>query len=121
MFEGMLYPSTEHAYQAAKSLDLAIRTEIQNAKNARHAKQLGQTVKLREDWESVKLNVMLTLLREKFKDGFERDALLATDGADLIEGNTWGDTFWGVCEGKGSNHLGRLLMQVRKELKEDAV
>ena len=42
--------------------------------------------------------------------------LLATGKATLVEGNSWGDTFWGVCRGKGKNMLGKILMRVRKRL-----
>lgn len=45
-----------------------------------------------------------------------RDQLLATGGVELIEGNDWGDAFWGVCGGYGQNWLGVLLMLVRSEL-----
>jgi len=116
MFEGMCYPSTEHAFQAAKTRDHAKRVEIRNAKTCRDAKRMGRTVLLRDEWELVKDRVMLEVLREKFKDGFEKDALLATEQAELVEGNTWGDTYWGVCKGTGKNMLGKLLMQVREEL-----
>jgi len=58
------------------------------------------------------------LLQQKFKHGSPlADLLLKTGTQDLVEGNTWGDTFWGVCRGKGKNHLGRLLMLVRQELR----
>ena len=47
------------------------------------------------------------------------DCLVDTGDQPLIEGNTWGDRFWGVCGGTGMNHLGRLLMEVREELQAD--
>jgi predicted NAD-dependent protein-ADP-ribosyltransferase YbiA (DUF1768 family) len=57
------------------------------------------------------------LVRQKFsKDPVLRQRLLDTGDQDLVEGNTWGDTFWGVCRGQGSNWLGRILMDVRAEL-----
>ena len=78
------------------------------------AKHLGRKVELRWDWEEVKDEVMLYLVQKKFftKDVYLR-MLLATKDAKLIEGNTWGDTYWGVCNGKGQNELGKILMQVR--------
>ena len=80
-------------------------------------KRFGKTIKLRLDWEEVKVQIMLGLLRQKFKKGSSLgNRLLATGNQKLIEGNTWGDTFWGVCQGKGLNVLGKLLMQVRDEI-----
>jgi hypothetical protein len=71
---------------------------------------------LRADWEDIRLEVMLNLLRQKFAPGSElRTKLETTTPHELVEGNTWGDTFWGVCNGVGQNNLGRLLMQVRDE------
>jgi hypothetical protein len=61
---------------------------------------------------------MFELLHLKFTNDRLRDMLLATGNAELIEGNNWRDTFWGQCPiGTGANHLGRLLMQVRKEIR----
>jgi hypothetical protein len=59
---------------------------------------------------------MLDILRIKFQNPRMRDALIGTNGVKLIEENEWNDTFWGVCNGRGQNHLGKLLMQVRSEL-----
>ncbi len=116
-FDGFTYPSTEHAYQAAKSLNEKAREAIRNADTCGRAKKMGQKVTLRKDWEDVKRSVMLGLLRKKFAHEDLKAKLLATGTAELVEGNWWGDTYWGVCKGKGKNWLGRLLMQVRDELK----
>lgn len=113
--DGETYPSTEHAYQAAKSLDPAYRAGFLTC-TATEAKRRGRRAVLRADWEQVKIGVMLDLLRQKFAHETELAALLDQTGdRELIEGNWWGDTFWGVCRGKGQNHLGKLLMQVRAE------
>jgi N-glycosidase YbiA len=61
--------------------------------------------------------VMRGLLRQKFSSGELYEKLLATGDALLVEGNSWGDRYWGQVQGTGENHLGKLLMQVRKELK----
>ncbi|MCH7737275.1 MAG: NADAR family protein [Chloroflexi bacterium] len=58
---------------------------------------------------------MLELLRDKFRDPVLRQMLLDTGDLELVEGNNWGDRFWGRVSGVGDNHLGRLLMQVRGE------
>jgi ribA/ribD-fused uncharacterized protein len=117
-FEGMNYPTVEHAFQAAKTADPDERANIYYAASPGQAKRLGRQVALRDDWEDVKLTIMLDLLRSKFAHRGIRAQLAATGERELIEGNYWGDTFWGVCEGKGENHLGKLLMKVRDEIHE---
>jgi len=115
--DGMIYPSVEHAYQAAKTFEQSARLSIQALLKPGDAKRAGRKVSLRPDWERVKLDVMLSLLRNKFIERTLRAKLLATGDAMLIEGNNWGDTFWGQCRGVGENHLGRLLMWVREEIR----
>lgn len=111
--EGAVSPSVEHCYQREKTLDQEWRDRIMGADSAGKAKKLGRKAPLREEWEQVKLWVMLELLLEKFADPEAQEQLLATGDATLIEGNWWGDTFWGVCDGNGLNWLGRLLEVVR--------
>lgn len=113
--DGEVYPSVEHAYQAAKTINTAQRAAIRVAKGPGIAKRLGKTVTLRSDWNTVRLTVMRDLLKQKFSDPNLRQRLLATHDEELVEGNQWGDQFWGVARGRGQNHLGRLLMEVRKE------
>jgi ribA/ribD-fused uncharacterized protein len=111
------YYSVEHAYQAAKTLNKDERKVIRNVSSPDKAKKLGKKCTIRKDWESIKLQVMYCLLKQKFAHPELKELLLSTWNAELIEGNWWKDTFWGVYNGKGSNHLGRLLMKVRDELK----
>ncbi len=81
------------------------------------AKKYGRTVVMRSDWDEVKLEVMENIVRAKFMQlPYLREKLLLTEDIILEEGNTWGDTFWGVYDGEGTNHLGLILMKVRKEL-----
>lgn len=115
-YEGIPYPTVEHAYQAAKSLDKIARNVISVANSPGLAKKMGQILIIRDDWESVKVFIMHELLIKKFSDPELRSKLMATGTSDLIEGNTWGDTFWGVCRGVGKNKLGTLLMAIRNEL-----
>jgi len=120
--DGITYPSSEHAYMASKTLDMSIRREVATLKTAGDAKRFGRKIKLRADWEDVKRNEMLSVLRLKFQDPLLRIKLINTGDARLIEGNTWGDTYWGVCNGQGQNVLGQLLMLVRDEIRtEDLV
>lgn len=116
-----VYLTVEHGYQAAKIKDPASRGVVYTAPSPGAAKRAGRAAELRVDWEEVKIPIMFALLRQKFTDPSLRAMLLATGTEQLIEGNTWGDTFWGVCDGMGDNHLGRLLMQVRDEIKEQPV
>jgi len=114
--DGGKYPSVEHAFQAAKSFGPAHRALIRNGCTSSQARRLGRNVVLREDWEQVKVSIMLDLLRQKFAPGTALGQQLdATGDRELVEGNWWGDTFWGVCRGVGQNQLGKLLMQVRAE------
>ncbi len=117
--EGEKYISVEHAYQALKTLDPWSRRLIREAKTPGEAKKLGKSVKLRSDWEIVKVAIMQDLVKKKFENPFLQPLLLATGDATLIEGNTWGDCEWGVCRGVGQNFLGKILMEVRKELLEE--
>lgn len=111
--DGMVFPSVEHAYQAAKTLDTQARAALVHL-TAGQAKRAGRRLVLRPDWDAVKLHVMTELVRAKFSEPTLHAALQATHPHDLVEGNTWGDTFWGVCNGVGANHLGQILMAVRK-------
>lgn len=117
--DGVSYPTVEHAFQAAKTFAPKDRARIRACSNPAQAKGVGRRVTLREDWETVKIGVMEILVREKFTVHEDLKArLLATGKRRLVEGNTWGDAVWGVCGGRGKNHLGRILMRVREELRE---
>ena len=116
-FEGHSYRTVEHAFQAAKTYDEEERRRIRAMSNCAEAKQRGKTLDLRPDWEDMKVKIMRELLRQKFGTEPLKSQLLKTGKAVLIEGNWWGDRFWGVCDGKGENMLGRLLMEIRTELR----
>jgi ribA/ribD-fused uncharacterized protein len=117
--DGVTYPSVEHAYQAAKTNDPAQRERVRGMPTSGKAKQAGRKVTIREDWEESKIEVMRGLLRQKFAPGTECARLLLETGErELIEVNTWGDRFWGESpRGVGENHLGKLLMERRAELR----
>lgn len=119
--DGMEYPSVEHAYQAAKTLDLEIRRAVQRCAAPAEAKAIGSGLDLRPGWETLKITVMEALLLQKFAQPDLRRLLLATGNAPLIEGNDWGDRIWGCTRSDdgdwiGENRLGRLLMMVRERL-----
>ena len=115
-FEGMNFSNVEAAFQAAKCLDMKERERFFGLSGGQ-AKRLGRRVELRSDWEEVKIDIMRRVLKSKFTQNPElREKLIATGDTELIEGNNWGDTFYGVCRGVGENHLGKILMEIRAEL-----
>lgn len=115
ILDGASYPTLEHAFQASKTLDPELREAIRRVSTPGRAKGLGRKVPLRPDWDAIKIDVMRELLRQKFSYPDLAEALDATGNAELIEGNWWGDRFWGQCPvGVGENWLGRLLMEIRE-------
>jgi hypothetical protein len=117
-YEGIWYPTTEHAFQAAKSYDHFTREWVATWPTPGQAKKAGRTIKIDGDWEARRVNVMSDVLALKFvRDGHLARMLDDTGSEWLQEGNTWGDTFWGVdlSTRVGDNMLGQLLM-VRREL-----
>lgn len=114
--DGIAYPSTEAAYQAAKTVISNEREPFVHM-NAFQAKRAGRKVIIRDDWDEVKLEVMEDLTRQKYSKDPLKSKLLSTGDREIQEGNNWGDTFWGICKGQGSNHLGIIIMKVRSELK----
>lgn len=117
VYNGITYPSVEHAYQAAKTKNIKDKKLIAACLQASTAKQLGKEVELRDDWEEIKIKVMLSLVAQKFyKHKHLREKLISTKGIKLVEYNYWKDTYWGVCNGKGKNNLGKILMWIRDKL-----
>jgi hypothetical protein len=123
VWEGRKYLTTEHAYQAAKTQIEEEIEWIRSAPTPGKARKRGQKVTMRPDWDDVKLSVMRNLLEQKFQIPEYRKLLLDTGGHHLIEGNTWNDTFWGVDmkSGMGTNHLGRILMDIRDSLLKEEI
>lgn len=116
-FDGMKFSSVEHAFQAAKTLEREWRLKIQAAATPGKAKRLGKQAIIRRGWLDMRVTVMRGLLVQKFQQEPLRSQLLATGDKTLVEGNTWSDVFWGACDGFGENHLGKLLMEIREELR----
>lgn len=118
IYKGKIWQTSEHAYQAMKTKDEDEQEHVRSQTTPGRAKRAGQKVTLRDDWEDVKVGIMKDILREKFSDPKLQGLLLKTDPKPLVEINYWGDRFYGVCEGKGFNVLGQILMEIREELKE---
>lgn len=113
-FDGLLYPSTEHAYQAAKTEDVGVRSALFLNCTSGQAKKNGRIITVRPDWERVKFDVMSAVVFDKFYRNIHlRNELLTTGTKYLEETNHWNDTYWGVCNEKGHNNLGIVLMGVR--------
>ncbi len=117
MYANLLFYSVENAYQAAKCRYVDQMVQFQGIRPG-DAKRLGKTVDQRADWNEKKLSIMEDLVQQKFFNNPDlAKLLLATGDQELVEGNKWGDRFWGQCPiGTGQNHLGKILMKVRNEL-----
>ena len=115
-YNGLTFQSNEAAFQAQKTLNEGQRRKFTRmAPNKAKAK--GRNVILRSDWEQVKNKIMYEVCYAKFTQNPElKEKLLATRDEELVEGNTWHDTYWGVCNRRGKNKLGKILMRVREEL-----
>lgn len=111
------YVSSEHAYQAAKAEHEDDHDWIAESPTPGKAKRRGGAIDLRPGWNQDRVQVMYDILKDKFAPGSRLAGRLdATGDRELIEGNTWGDAFWGVDEIKGGrNVLGYVLMQIRQE------
>jgi len=130
-YESTRFPTVEHAYQAAKFLAdvevlvdgkvVRLRTLILEAKTPGKAKRLARKYAhlQRPSWKKEKLSIMRELVRQKFSCYNMSRRLIQTGHYQIIEGNGWGDTFWGMCGGNGKNHLGKILMELRKEFRTD--
>lgn len=113
-WNGLSAASSEHHFQAAKAVHRDEYLAILTAPTPARSKELGRRCQRREDWDEIKIGVMKSILIAKFEASMLRQMLIDTGDAELVEGNTWNDTFWGVCKGRGQNHLGKLLMEVRR-------
>ncbi len=116
-YDGILYQNNEAAFQAQKCVNKVDRQRFANL-NPTEARNLGRKIPLRKDWEQVKISLMREIVQAKFEQNPQlREMLMATDDAYLEEDNTWGDRIWGTVNGIGANNLGRILMEVREELR----
>lgn len=120
------FPTNEHAFQAAKYKAMAASDSVKqdyveqvlHAVTPGMAKYYGRSVSINTGtWDAIKINVMREIVQQKFSTEEMADGLLSTGCAMLVEGNTWGDTFWGRCDGRGYNMLGVILMETRGALR----
>jgi len=121
---GTEVPTAEHGFQAMKAVNTEGVKSVLDCATPGQAKRMGRKITIRGDWEEVKDDIMLDVLRDKFTADIHMMAkLLNTQDALLVEGNQWHDMYWGTCHcrdhrtQKGVNRLGELLMKVRGELR----
>lgn len=118
-----VFHTNEHFYQACKFTDYNLIIEVANHPS-KGLKKFINSLKneWRPDWDDIKLGIMEKGLRYKFSEHNPklRKKLIDTLGLELVEYNYWNDKYWGVClkTGGGENHLGKLLMKVREEIRE---
>ena len=117
-YNGRPYKSSEAAYQSMKTMSTLERDEFSKL-SPDEAKRKGRQLSLRHDWEDIKDDIMYKVLVCKFSQNPDLSKqLVLTGDAELVEGNTWGDTYWGVCNGVGEDRLGMILMRIRDEFKD---
>ena len=115
-YNGLTYQNSEAAFQAQKCTSEEEKKPF-TAMNPSEAKRAGRRVKLRSDWEDVKVDEMRNIVRAKFSQNPElAEKLIQTGNVYLEEGNTWGDRTWGTVNGSGQNLLGKILMETRDKL-----
>jgi N-glycosidase YbiA len=110
---GVVFPTAEHAFQAAKCAYADDVVRVTNASTPKEARAIGRQVTMREGWDDVKYDVMKAIIRNKFDNDDIMHRLVMTGDEEIMEVNSWGDTTWGICQGEGSNWLGIILMAER--------
>lgn len=116
MKNGLTFTNAEAAFQSCKTEDWTVKQKFCGL-TASEAKKLGRKVDLVNGWDEVKDQVMVDVVTEKFIQNLGlAEKLVETKDATLIEGNTWGDQYWGMCDGVGQNKLGYILMHVRAKI-----
>lgn len=126
VIDGKQYLTIENYFQSMKATDPKEAEKIRVAPTPGQSKRLGRHCAMRKNWEEIKEEVMYQGVKAKFTQNPKlRAALEETGDAWLEEGNTWHDNTWGVCycvncqDTIAKNKLGKILMRVRKELKEE--
>jgi hypothetical protein len=113
--DGKKYETVEHFFQAKKATNDEDHEYVRSASTPGIAKHRGRRLPRHPEWDFIKLKIMLEGLVAKFEQNPDLGEKLArTSPRNLVEDNSWGDKFWGVCSGEGCNNLGKLLMFVRE-------
>lgn len=121
ILDGITYRSVEHAYMSAKSNDIEWKHFCRDTYKPGDVKKASKKIKLRDDWDLIKLDIMSKCIDQKFNQSPYRQNLLNTRNLYIQEGNYHNDKFWGVClkTDEGNNMLGKLIMWKRDKLKGD--
>lgn len=112
LYDGIMYSNAEAAFQAQKCVDEKQKEAFAKLSGI-EARKMGRTMPMRSDWNSVRVGIMGAVIHAKFFQNHELAQKLVNIDGDIAENNTWGDTFWGICNGRGENMLGRILMNTR--------
>lgn len=124
-YDGVTYPTVEHAYQAAKTEDLVVRQLVYSEPSPARAKRRGGALLLRPNWDQIKFDIMIQLIEKKFpldeNNDLSKKLYLTGWKPELIEGNYWHDLVWGQCfcprhKWDGANRLGGILMNRRTDI-----
>lgn len=119
-YQNHRYANNEAAFQVQKTIFIKEQRQFYHLTDPAEAKRLGRTVTLRPDWNQVKIRCMYEICFAKFQQHPElKQALLATGDVVLLDGNSWGNRFWGHADGFGENHLGYILMDIREKFNMD--
>lgn len=110
-WEGRIFKCSETIYQMEKCKNDADKKKFY-ALDGFQAKRFGRRFTIRDDWLKIRDNRMFEILLQKFSDKELMNKLIAVEG-DIVEDNYWNDTYWGKCNGKGLNKLGKMLMEIR--------
>ncbi len=115
VYNNIVFDCVENAYQAAKFLDIQKQKDFSSLTPYETKEYWIDKTPENQNWEYIKLDIMKDLVFQKFNNSQQlKKMLIETGNAILEEGNTWNDTFWGICDGKGQNHLGKILMDIRE-------
>lgn len=113
-----VYPSSENLYQALKCKYIKDRELFQNV-DPHKSKRIGKTIEIRSDWDNVRLEAMKLAIDLKFKNIELGEKLIDLPDGKIIEFNNWGDRFFGICNGEGLDHLGKILRAKKQQIIKD--
>lgn len=127
VYGGLQIKTAEHLYNALKTNSLEEALHVLDADTPGQAKRRGQKVTLKDNWDNLeKFVAMRTTVGVKFIGNLKlASKLVETGDLELIEANHWHDQVWGdcfcgqpQCETEGKNHLGKILMELRSDLRK---
>ena len=124
VIDGLVYPTNEHYFQSSKFINKEYAERIRLAKTPADAKRLGTSrkYKIHPDWDTRRIDVMRTAIRAKFTQHEDLKQLLLSTGNSILVEDSPHDYFWGCGKLKtGKNMLGKLLMELREELRNDKI